>query len=321
MSSFQNDSIFWIELEKIKPNPFQPRREFDHQKLNSLADSIRQYGLLQPITVTRIEKVKEDGGLFAEYELIAGERRLRASKIAGLFQIPAIIRSEEDDDGLKLELAIIENLQREDLNPIDRAKAFEQLIKEFNLRHVDVAKKVGKSRVYVTNTLRLLELPEEMMQAVADGRIREGHTRPILMLRDRPQEQATLFKEVIYKKLSVRDTEAIARRIAYDKVRKKDLAIDPELVDFEERLAESLGTRVQIERKEVGGKVIIDFFTNDDIKKIIDTLQSQVKQDPNETLNNYEENHYVESTPLVEEIVVHEEDQEDELYSLKDFSL
>ena len=321
MSSFQNDSIFWIELEKIKPNPFQPRREFDHQKLNSLADSIRQYGLLQPVTVTRIEKKKEDGGLFAEYELIAGERRLRASKIAGLFQIPAIIRSEEDDDGLKLELAIIENLQREDLNPIDRAKAFEQLIKEFNLRHVDVAKKVGKSRVYVTNTLRLLELPEEMMQAVADGRIREGHTRPILMLRDRPQEQATLFKEVIYKKLSVRDTEAIARRIAYDKVRKKDLAVDPELVDFEERLAESLGTRVQIERKEVGGKVIIDFFTNDDIKKIIDTLQSQVKQDPNETLNNYEENHYVENAPLAEEIVVHEEDQEDELYSLKDFSL
>jgi ParB family chromosome partitioning protein len=321
MSSFQNDSIFWIEIEKIKPNPFQPRREFDYQKLNSLADSIRQYGLLQPVTVTRIEKVKEDGGLFAEYELIAGERRLRASKIAGLFQIPAIIRSEEDDDGLKLELAIIENLQREDLNPIDRAKAFEQLIKEFNLRHVDVAKKVGKSRVYVTNTLRLLELPEEMMQAVADGRIREGHTRPILMLRDRPQEQATLFKEVIYKKLSVRDTEAIARRIAYDKVRKKDLAVDPELVDFEERLAESLGTRVQIERKEVGGKVIIDFFTNDDIKKIIDTLQSQVKQDPNETLNNYEENHYVENAPLAEEIVVHEEDQEDELYSLKDFSL
>jgi len=204
--------------------------------------------------------VKDNEGLFAEYELIAGERRLRASKIAGLFQIPAIIRSEEDDDGLKLELAIIENLQREDLNPIDRAKAFEQLIKEFNLRHVDVAKKVGKSRVYVTNTLRLLELPEEMMQAVADGRIREGHTRPILMLRDRPQEQATLFKEVIYKKLSVRDTEAIARRIAYDKVRKKDLAVDPELVDFEERLAESLGTRVQIERKEVGGKVIIDFL-------------------------------------------------------------
>jgi len=322
MSQFQNDAIFWIELEKINPNPFQPRREFDHQKLNSLAESIRQYGLLQPVTVTRLEKTKEDGGLYTEYELIAGERRLRASKIAGLFQIPAIIRSEEDDDGLKLELAIIENLQREDLNPIDRAKAFDRLIKEFNLRHVDVAKKVGKSRVYVTNTLRLLALPEEMMQAVASGQIMEGHTRPILMLRDRPQEQMTLYKEILYKKLSVRDTEAIARRIAYDKVKKKNLAVDPELVDFEEKLAESLGTRVQIERREVGGKVIIDFFTNDDIKKMIAILQNEVKRDPNESLENYEENIFIgPENILVKEPEVNKDDDEEELYSLKEFSL
>ena len=322
MSQFQNDAIFWIELEKISPNPFQPRREFDYEKLNSLAESIRQYGLLQPVTVTRVEKVKEDGGLYTEYELVAGERRLRASKIAGLSQIPAIIRSEEEDDGLKLELAIIENLQREDLNPIDRAKAFDRLIKEFSLRHADVAKKVGKSRVYVTNTLRLLALPEEMMQAVADGRIMEGHTRPILMLRDRPEEQMTLYKEVIYKKLSVRDTEAIARRIAYDRVRKKDLAVDPELVDFEERLAESLGTRVQIERKEVGGKVIIDFFTNDDIKKIIDILQNEARKNPNEALENYEENNFIRPESLsAEKQEANKDDDEEELYSLKEFSL
>ncbi len=327
MSSFQNDSIFWIELEKIKPNPFQPRREFNNERLNSLADSIRQYGVLQPIVVTRIEKVKEDGGLFIEYELVAGERRLRASKIAGLFQIPVIIREEGDDDGLKLELAIIENLQREDLNPIDRAKAFERLIKEFDLRHSDVAKKVGKSRVYVTNTLRLLALPEEMIQAVANGQIVEGHTRPILMLRDRPQEQMTLYKEIIYKKLSVRDAESIARRIAYDKVRKKDLAVDPELVDFEERLAESLGTRVQIERKGVGGKVIIDFFTNEDVKKIIEVLQSRIKRSPNEALENYEKNNPLDQQEAFLskeeiEIVDNENDENDEdLYSLKEFSL
>ncbi|MEA2112658.1 MAG: ParB/RepB/Spo0J family partition protein [Patescibacteria group bacterium] len=324
MSHFKNDSIFWIELEKIKPNPFQPRREFNHEKLNSLAESIRQYGILQPIVVTRLEKVKDDGGLFVEYELVAGERRLRASKIAGLVQIPVIIRSEEDDDGLKLELAIIENLQREDLNPIDRAKAFDRLIKEFSLKHSDVAKKVGKSRVYVTNTLRLLALPEEMMQAVANGQIMEGHTRPILMLRDKPQEQMTLYKEIIYKKLSVRDTEAIARRIAYDKVRKKDLAIDPELVDFEERLAESLGTRVQIERKEVGGKVIIDFFTNEDVKKIIEILRSKVKRDPNEALENYEKNNPLEEQEVFlpkEEIADTNDEDDEELYSLKEFSL
>ena len=323
MTQFQNDSIFWIEVEKIKPNPFQPRREFDHQKLNSLAESIRQYGVLQPIVVTRMEDVKDDGGLIVNYELIAGERRLRASKIAGLIQIPVIIRSEEADEGLKLELAIIENLQREDLNPIDRAKAFSRLIKEFSMRHVDVAKKVGKSRVYVTNTLRLLALPEEMMKAVASGQIMEGHTRPILMLRDRPQEQMTLYKEILYKKLSVRDTESIARRIAFDKVRKKELIADPEIVDFEEKLAESLGTRVQIEKKEVGGKVIIDFFTNEDIKKIVEALQSKIKKDPNESLDNYATDNPIEIGKEVIQPKVDEEDEEDEeeLYSLKEFSI
>ncbi len=320
MSHFQNDSIFWIEVEKIKPNPFQPRREFDHQKLNSLAESIRQYGVLQPIVVTRIEKTTDNGGLVVRYELIAGERRLRASKIAGLIQIPVIIRDEEEDEGLKLELAIIENLQREDLNPIDRAKAFERLIKEFSMRHVDVAKKVGKSRVYVTNTLRLLALPEEMMKAVASGQIMEGHTRPILMLRDRPQEQMTLYKEILYKKLSVRDTESIARRIAFDKVRKKSLIADPEIVDLEEKLAESLGTRVQIEKKEVGGKVIIDFFTNEDIKKIVEALQNKIKKDPNELLDNYAKDNPIEIGEETIQLKADEEDEE-ELYSLKEFSI
>ena len=195
------------------------------------------------------------------------------------------------------------------------------------MKHEDVAKKIGKSRVYVTNTLRLLSLPEEIMQAVAEGKIMEGHTRPILMLRDRPQEQTTLYKEVLYKKLSVRDTESIARRIAYDKVRKKDLAIDPELVDFEEKLAESLGTRVQIERREVGGKVIIDFFTNEDVKKIINILQSEIKRNPNESLENYEKNYSLnqENQEIDKEEIKQKEDknsnEDEELYSLKDFSI
>ncbi|MFH0845876.1 MAG: ParB/RepB/Spo0J family partition protein [Patescibacteria group bacterium] len=326
--SYQNDSIFWIEVEKIKPNPFQPRREFDHAKLSSLAESIRQYGVLQPLVVTRKEELKEDGGLSSVYELIAGERRLRASKLAGLLQVPVIIRDEEDDDGLKLELAIIENLQREDLNPIDRAKAFDRLVKEFGLKHIEVGKKVGKSREYVSNSLRLLLLPEEIMQAVSSGQILEGHTRPILMLKDRPQEQLTLFKEIIYKKLSVRETEKIARRIAYDKVRKKELIVDPELVEMEEKLAESLGTRVQIERKEVGGKVVIDFFTNDDIRKIIAILQNETKRDPNETLINYERDNFEELekereafAKTQEENIYGEVEEDGDLYSLKDFSL
>ena len=153
---FYNNSIFWIDIDKVKPNPFQPRREFDEARLKDLASSIRQYGILQPLVVTRNEVFREDGSMFVEYELISGERRLRASKIAGLPQVPAIIRTGEQTDRVKLELAIIENLQREDLNPIDRAKSFKQLVDAFNLKHTEIAEKIGKSREYVSNSLRLL---------------------------------------------------------------------------------------------------------------------------------------------------------------------
>src|SRR3989344_1514796 len=150
MSQFYNDAIFWVEVDKIKPNPFQPRRDFDEMQLKSLADSIRQYGVLQALVVTRQEFEKPDGGLAVEYELVAGERRLRAAKLAGLVQVPALIRNGEDTDLMKLELAIIENIQREDLSPVDRARAFERLVKEFNFTHLEVGKKVGKSRENVS---------------------------------------------------------------------------------------------------------------------------------------------------------------------------
>src|SRR3990167_6722206 len=149
MSRFYQDAVFWIEVDKIKPNPFQPRRDFDEVHLKSLADSIRQYGVLQALVVTRKEVEKEDGGLGVEYELIAGERRLRAAKMAGLQQVPALIRTGEENDQMKLELAIIENIQREDLNPVDRARAFERLVNEFGFKHAEVGKKVGKKREYV----------------------------------------------------------------------------------------------------------------------------------------------------------------------------
>jgi len=287
MSKFQNDSIFWIEVDKIKPNPYQPRREFSEEKLSYLADSIRQYGILQPLVVTRHEVEKPDGGLMSEYELIAGERRLRASKKAGLVQVPVIIRTAEESDVEKLELAIIENLQREDLNPIDRALAFQKLVEEFHFKHIEIAKKMGKSREYVTNSLRLLTLPEEMRKSLSAGQITEGHARPILMLKDRPEEQITLFKEIIHKKLTVRDAEAIARKIAYDRVRKKEYAFDPEMAELEEQLAESLGTRVAIEKKDIGGKIMIDFFTNDDLKKILDLVHSNEKKNVADMMDNF----------------------------------
>ena len=286
-SQFFNNSIFWIDVDKIKANPYQPRQEFDMARLRDLSESIRMYGVLQPLTVTRNEVVKEDGGLATEYELIAGERRWRASKLAGLTQVPAIIRSGQEDSRVKLELAIIENLQREDLNPVDRARAFQRLVDELNFKHIQIAEKVGKSREYVTNSLRLLMLQPNILQALSEGRISEGHARPLMMLNDRPEEQDTLFKEITFRKLTVREAEAIARKVAFDKVRKKDRAFDPEIVEIEEKLQETLGTRVHIERKDNGGKLMIDFFSNDDLRQILDLMKSNQRRNPNELLEKH----------------------------------
>jgi len=286
-SQFYGDSIFWIEVDKISPNPYQPRRDFDPAALSSLADSIRQYGVLQPLVVTRTEVVKDDGGLVAVYELISGERRLRASKLAGLAQVPAIIRSGTDDARAKLELAIIENLQREDLNPVDRAKAFQRLVDEFDFKHAQIAAKVGKSREYVSNTLRIITLPEEMIVALSEGKITEGHTRPLLMLVDRPEEQQTLFKEIIYKRLTVREAEAISRKVAFERARKKERMFDPEIVEMETKLAESLGTRVHIEKGQNGGKLMIDFFSADDLRGILQLFEANKLKNPNDMLDRH----------------------------------
>ncbi len=267
MSQFQGDAIFWVEVDKVRPNPYQPRTEFDEAKLRDLADSIRQYGVLQPLVVTRHEEEKPDGGLATYYELIAGERRLRASRLAGLFQVPVIIRSEEEHDRMKLELAIIENLQREDLNAIDRARAFERLAKEFKLNNADIARKVGKSREYVSNSLRLLNLPSDIQQAVVDGKLSEGHARSLLMLIDRPEAQKTVFRDILTRKLSVRDVEKITREIAVERVRKQDPT--PELTALERSLAEAFGTQVEIRKQQDGGKLIINFFSIEDLQNIL----------------------------------------------------
>ncbi len=257
-------SIFWIETDKIVPNPFQPRREFDEDRLRELSASIRQYGVLQPLVVSRKETHMDDGGVKVEYELIAGERRLRASKLAGITQVPVVVRTG-DDSRAKLELAIIENLQREDLNSVERAQSFQRLADEFKLTWAEVGRKMGKSREYVSNTVRILMLPQDILDAISKRQISEGHTRPLLMLIDKPQEQMTLFKEMMVRKMTVREAEQIARRIAFEKVRKKDLFMTPEVVDMEERLAETLGTRVQIEPRERGGRISIDYFSHEEL--------------------------------------------------------
>jgi ParB family chromosome partitioning protein len=293
MAEFLDNSIFWIETGKIQPNPYQPRREFDEEALQSLADSIRQYGVLQALVVTRREEERDDGGIAVHYELISGERRLRASKLAGVAQVPAIIKTGEESDSLKLELAIIENLQREDLNPLDRAKAFAQLVDKFGLKHSEVGKKVGKSREYVSNSIRLLQLPEEALQALSEGKITEGHARPLLMLIDRPEEQTTLYKEIIYKRLTVRDAEKIARSIAKDRVRKVSKSKDPHIESIEEQLSEQLGTRVHIQQNKNGGKLEIDFFTKDDLQTLLTVMSSGESMGRNAMLKRFDEQQQV----------------------------
>lgn len=276
--AFQGDSIYWVEVGKIVPNPFQPRKEFNEDKLKELAESIRMYGILQPLTVTRNEIQSDDGAFYTEYELIAGERRLRASKLAGLEQVPVIIRSGEDTEQEKLELAIIENLQREDLNAVDRALAFKQLAEVFELSHAQVGKKVGRSREYVSNSIRLLNLPDCILNSLSLGDISEGHARTLLMLKDRPEEQDVVYREILLKKLSVREVERIARKIATDKVRKKKWTnTDAHLIEIEREFTNTLGTRVQIAKTDFGGKVTIDYFSDDDLQKLLLLMQQQGK--------------------------------------------
>jgi ParB family chromosome partitioning protein len=283
------ESVYFIEVDKIDPNPYQPRREFDQDRLRELSDSIRQYGVLQPLVVSRIEENDEYGGVRVRYELIAGERRLRASRLAGLTQVPAVIRKEHDPM-MKLELAIIENLQREDLNPVDRARAFMRLAQEFGFSHKEIGKKVGKSRVYVSNSLRILQMPQEILEAVEQKRVSEGHTRPLLMLNDKSEEQLVLFKEILYKKITVREAERLARNIAKDKARKKELLPDPETEEIENKLQDALGTRVRIVRKDKGGSISIDFFSNDDLDIIMKILKGEkdAMQNPHALMEKFE---------------------------------
>ncbi|OGI83302.1 hypothetical protein A2997_02295 [Candidatus Nomurabacteria bacterium RIFCSPLOWO2_01_FULL_36_10b] len=289
-SNIKNNKIFWVDIDSIFPNPYQPRRDFDEASLRDLADSIRQYGILQPPTVSESGKLPDGRN---KYELIAGERRLRASKLAGLIRVPVVIRTG-DDEKARFELAIIENLQREDLNPVERARAFQRLVDEFKMTHSQIGKQMGKSREYVSNSLRLLSLPQEIIDGITSHKILEGHTRPLMMLADKPEEQITLFKEIVYKKMSVRESEKVARKISQDKVRKAKHRQDPKIASFEQVFSETLGTRVSIEEGEkgAGGKIVIDYFSPEDLDEILELIQSKNSTgNPRALLEKFENMH------------------------------
>lgn len=255
-----NGGVLMISPEEVIANVFQPRHKFTDYKLDELAASIKEHGIIQPLIVGS----KTNG----KYELIAGERRLRASKMAGLKEIPVVIKDVSNQD--KLELALIENIQREDLNPIDCAMSYRRLMDEFKLTQDEVAKKVGKSRPGVANTMRFLNLPEEIKLALIDGKITEGHAKYIVGV-EGEVKQMKLFRQILHNNLTVGDTSTEIRKMGGTKqARVKINYLDK---DKEFAFREFFGAKVEIKRAGRGGKVIIDFYSDEELKNIVDKIK------------------------------------------------
>ncbi len=251
-----------VPLGKIKANKYQPRGDFDKQALEDLANSIKEKGFVQPVLVRDVD---------GEYELVAGERRFRAAQKLNLKEIPAIVKDVSDLDSL--ELSIIENVQREDLNPIDQAKAYKRLLDEFDMTQEKVSDTIGKDRTTVTNILRLLKLPKKIQEHVSRGTISMGHARAMLSL-STENEQNRLCTKVLKNDLSVRDTERYAKKMSVHS-KKKVSEKDPNLLSLEEELRDTLGTKVRIHKGKRGGKIEIEFYSDADLEKIISRLKSK----------------------------------------------
>ncbi len=260
----EKDSTVMVRITQVEPNRNQPRRNFDEDTLHELADSIKQFGLLQPILV-------QDRNTY--YEIIAGERRWRAAKMAGLKEVPVIIRDYSAQE--IVEISLIENIQREDLNPIEEAQAYKRLITEFKLKQDEIAERVSKSRVSVTNSMRLLKLGEKVQQMVIDGMLSTGHARALISIEDQ-ELQYQIAQRVFDEKLSVREVEKLVKNLGKEKKDKKqerDEALEVIYRSLEERMKQTLGTKVAISSKgKKGGKVEIEFYNNDDLEKIVDRL-------------------------------------------------
>ncbi|PKO06588.1 MAG: stage 0 sporulation protein J [Chloroflexi bacterium HGW-Chloroflexi-3] len=261
MITEEEHQVSELPIEKILPNPHQPRTIMDDEELQELAQSIREHGIIQPLLV--IPKNDRE-----EYVLIAGERRLRAAKLAGLQKVPVIFRQASDQE--HLELALIENVQRANLSPLETADAYQQLISEFNLSHEEIANRVGKSRVSVTNTIRLLKLPEKVKLALAKNDISEGHARAILALAT-PQAQSAVLDIVIKNNYSVRQTEELVKKYSGDRETKSPPIVkDPEIKALEERFQDKLGMRVNLDHRGDKGKIIIHYYSNEELNSLID---------------------------------------------------
>ncbi len=259
----RESAVTQVPASAISPNPMQPRTTLDSEALEELAASIREHGMIQPLIVTQQGPER--------YQLIAGERRLEASRMAGLAMVPVIVKEATPQQ--VLELALVENIQRADLNPLEEAAAFQQLVEEFGLTQEQVAERVGKSRVAVTNVLRLLRLPAEVKQALADGAIREGHARALLAL-PTTESQVAALRTVTGKALSVRQTEELVRRLLAEPPAKKPAQpVSPKVRALEEEFRQTLGTRVNLYRDRKGrGRLVIHFYSEEELQAIYDVI-------------------------------------------------
>lgn len=271
-------AIFYIEVEKIMPNREQPRRHFDEAGLRELAASIREFGILQPIVVRKIER-DVPMGTEVEYELIAGERRLMASKMLGLERIPAVIRNV-DLERERLEIAVIENIQREDLNPIEMARAFARLQDEFRMTQREVASRLGKSRETVANTLRLLDLPPEVQKALEERKLSESHGRLLLTIDD-PGLQIKLFYDILATPMTTRELRNRVRATSHPEREEHSSVreLPPELLALEERLSAGLGAPVKIEQQGESGKITISFYSKEELENIMQRLGKETEED------------------------------------------
>lgn len=254
--------VIKIPIENIVPNPKQPRKYFAEESLKELAESIKEHGVIQPIIVT-----KTDG----KYELIAGERRLQASKLVKMNEIQAIVRLATNQQ--KLELALVENIQRHNLNAVEEAKAYQELHSEFNLTQKEIAKRTGKSRPAIANIIRLLELPIEIQRGIIEEKITEGHARAILGL-ENPEKQRALYKLILKNDLTVRAVEDKVKEITvHTHKRKVSEQSDPYIQDLEDNIQQKLGTKIKIKKRGTTGKITIDFYSEEEFKKIIEMLK------------------------------------------------
>ncbi len=257
-----------IKLDRIKPNPFQPRRTFDDEKLSELAASIKEHGVIQAVVVA-------PSGTDEQYLLVAGERRCRAARIAGLTSVPAVVKSY--DKNTMLEVALIENLQREDLNPVEEARAYRKLMQEYKYTQEELSRRIGRSRPTIANSLRLLALPEKVLNSLAIGELTPGQVRPLLSISDQETQQL-LAEKIIEEKLSAREAERIATREIKDKDKennntlKAEKALDPESEELQLQMQRNLGTKVKLKHGKNGGTIEIYYYSDEDLERLIERL-------------------------------------------------